>query len=187
MTHSSAAPGDLPRDEAAQSSAVDQVLESLHGWSDFDADALDGQARDGQVLDGQVLDGQVLDGQVLDGHALDGQALDGQAVDGDHAAGDGAPARTLALLRENAQLRHALESRAVIEQAKGALVMRYGLDADRAFAVLRRWSQDRNIKLRTVAEALIAVSRGDRSDGFDPDLVRSLEESLKSRPEDPSP
>lgn len=32
---------------------------------------------------------------------------------------------------------------------------RYDLDADRAFSVLRRYSQDYNVKLREVAELLI--------------------------------
>ena len=91
------------------------------------------------------------------------------------------------LLRmENEQLREALDSRAVIEQAKGALVLRYGIPPDRAFAVLRRWSQDRNIKLRTIAEAIIAVSRGEGTAAFDSDLVRWLRETL-DRAEVPPP
>jgi transcriptional regulator with GAF, ATPase, and Fis domain len=49
------------------------------------------------------------------------------------------------------QLRQALESRAVIEQAKGVLMARHGCDADRAFNLLRRSSQHRNIKLRDIA------------------------------------
>ena len=85
---------------------------------------------------------------------------------------------TEVLRLENEQLREALESRAVIEQAKGALVLRYGIPPERAFAVLRRWSQDRNIKLRTIADALIAVSRGEGTTAFDADLVRWLRETL---------
>lgn len=87
---------------------------------------------------------------------------------------------------ENEQLRVALDSRAVIEQAKGALVLRYGIPPERAFAVLRRWSQDRNIKLRTIADALIAVSRGEGTTAFDADLLGWLQESL-DRAEAPSP
>lgn len=41
------------------------------------------------------------------------------------------------------QLRYALGTRAVIEQAKGALMHAYGLSAD---AALRRYSQDHNVK-----------------------------------------
>jgi hypothetical protein len=79
---------------------------------------------------------------------------------------------------ENEQLREAMDSRAVIEQAKGALVLRFGIPPERAFGVLRRWSQDRNIKLRTIADALIAVSRGEGTAAFDSDLVGWLRETL---------
>lgn len=82
------------------------------------------------------------------------------------------------LRMENEQLREAMDSRAVIEQAKGALVLRFGIPPERAFGVLRRWSQDRNIKLRTIADALIAVSRGEGTADFDSDLVGWLRETL---------
>jgi ANTAR domain len=85
---------------------------------------------------------------------------------------------TEVLRMENEQLREAMDSRAVIEQAKGALVLRFGMPPERAFAVLRRWSQERNIKLRTIAEALIAVSRGEGTAAFDSDLVGWLRETL---------
>ena len=52
------------------------------------------------------------------------------------------------LRRQEGQLRDALSSRAVIDQAKGILMARHGLDADAAFAQLTRISQRRNIKLR---------------------------------------
>ncbi|MBV9292325.1 MAG: GAF and ANTAR domain-containing protein [Frankiales bacterium] len=54
------------------------------------------------------------------------------------------------------QLRTAIVSRAVIEQAKGILMHRDGVDADTAFDVLRQQSQHRNVKLRAVAEQLVA-------------------------------
>lgn len=47
------------------------------------------------------------------------------------------------------------QSRAVIEQAKGALMLRFGLDADEAFALLRGSSQQANVKLRDVAGLLL--------------------------------
>ncbi|WP_162448560.1 GAF and ANTAR domain-containing protein [Phytoactinopolyspora mesophila] len=53
-------------------------------------------------------------------------------------------------------LRQAVETRNVIGQAQGLLMERYGLDARRAFDVLRRYSQDANVKLRDVAEQLVA-------------------------------
>ena len=46
----------------------------------------------------------------------------------------------------------ALDTRKVIGQAQGILMERYNLDEPRAFEVLRRYSQDHNLKLRHVAE-----------------------------------
>lgn len=54
------------------------------------------------------------------------------------------------------ELRTALESRAVIEQAKGMLMAR-GHTADEAFAVLRRISQNRNTKLREIAAVAVEL------------------------------
>ena len=47
------------------------------------------------------------------------------------------------------------ESRAVIEQAKGSLMLAYGLDADQAFAMLNWWSSHRNMKVRELATRLV--------------------------------
>jgi hypothetical protein len=58
------------------------------------------------------------------------------------------------------QFQTALDSRDVIGQAKGILMERRGLPADKAFDVLRRASQDLNLKLRDVA-ATIAERRAD--------------------------
>lgn len=46
-----------------------------------------------------------------------------------------------------------------IEQAKGILMLGYGLDADAAFAMLRWWSRNRNVKVRDIADRLIEVAR----------------------------
>jgi GAF domain-containing protein len=62
-------------------------------------------------------------------------------------------ARTAGELRE-AQLTEALQSRDVIGQAKGILMERRGLGADEAFELLRRTSQNMNMKLREVAATL---------------------------------
>lgn len=51
------------------------------------------------------------------------------------------------------------EARATIEQAKGVLMLGYGLDADAAFAMLKWWSRNRNVKVRDIAERLLAVAR----------------------------
>nr|WP_311771596.1 ANTAR domain-containing protein [Actinophytocola algeriensis] len=59
----------------------------------------------------------------------------------------------LAELRE-AQLRRALDTRDVIGQAKGILMQRRGITADQAFDLLRRTSQDLNVKLAELAHTL---------------------------------
>lgn len=57
------------------------------------------------------------------------------------------------------------EHRATIEQAKGSLMLAYGLDADQAFAMLRWWSRSKNVKVRDLAEHLTQVaSAGELSD-----------------------
>lgn len=56
---------------------------------------------------------------------------------------------------EASQLREALRTRDVIGQAKGILMQRRGISAEEAFDVLRRASQDLNIKLANVASLLV--------------------------------
>src|SRR4051794_33421496 len=74
---------------------------------------------------------------------------------------------------EIAQLQTALDTRIVIEQAKGFLAASADVSADAAFAALRQFSRDRNLKLRQVChglvsrnlldrDALIALARDDR-------------------------
>lgn len=57
---------------------------------------------------------------------------------------------------QESTLREAIEARHRIGQAQGIIMERYGLDADQAFALLRRHSQDTNIKLREVASRIVA-------------------------------
>jgi hypothetical protein len=51
------------------------------------------------------------------------------------------------------------ENRAVIEQVKGTLMMVHRVDADAAFDLLKWRSQEGNIKLRAIAEQLLADFR----------------------------
>jgi transcriptional regulator with GAF, ATPase, and Fis domain len=55
----------------------------------------------------------------------------------------------------NEQLQTALNSRVVIEQAKGKLAERLGLDMDQAFGLLREYARARNLRLSDLAQAVI--------------------------------
>jgi transcriptional regulator with GAF, ATPase, and Fis domain len=76
---------------------------------------------------------------------------------------------TIGLLQERAirraevlaeQLQGALNSRVVIEQAKGALARIHGIDVDEAFQKLRTYARRHNRKLIDVAHAVIADPAG---------------------------
>lgn len=62
----------------------------------------------------------------------------------------------------------AAEHRSAIEQAKGALMLRFGVDADVAFGLLRSHSNQHNIKLATLAERMVAGFTDPTSDPRDP-------------------
>ena len=89
-------------------------------------------------------------------------ALDAEATELGQALADVA---TIGILHERAVRRHevvteqlqvALNSRIVIEQAKGVLAERLRLDIDEAFATLRGYARQRNLKLAEVARAVAA-------------------------------
>ena len=79
----------------------------------------------------------------------------------------------LARLRGQLDLWRAIDSRHLVGQAQGILIERFGLTSEKAFEVLRRYSQQQNMKLRDIAATLIetgalpdAKDRGpSRSDG----------------------
>jgi len=65
----------------------------------------------------------------------------------------------MASTREQTNLWKAIDARQLIGQAQGILMERFAIDADQAFTVLRRYSQDRNVKLSVVAQRLIETRR----------------------------
>lgn len=64
-------------------------------------------------------------------------------------------APTLVFTRREQSLTKAIENRTLIGQAQGILMGRYGIDSDQAFAVLRRHSQDSNIRLHEIAQQIV--------------------------------
>ena len=62
--------------------------------------------------------------------------------------------RSAQLLSE--QLQHALDSRILIEQAKGVVAATSGTSVDDAFATMRSYARSHNLPLRQVAEAIVA-------------------------------
>jgi GAF domain-containing protein len=61
----------------------------------------------------------------------------------------------LGTARKIENLWQAVDARKRIGQAQGILMERFDLTADQAFAVLLRYSQDNNVKLRVVADRLV--------------------------------
>ena len=61
--------------------------------------------------------------------------------------------------RDHDNLWRAIGSRHLIGMAQGILMERFAIDADEAFAVLRRYSQDGNVKLHAVAERVVTSRR----------------------------
>jgi response regulator NasT len=76
-------------------------------------------------------------------------------VDGDAAELQSAIDITLQRFAEYQSLQGAFGRRALIEQAKGILMARHSLDADRAFGMLRDHSQHNGRKLVDVAQAIV--------------------------------
>jgi AmiR/NasT family two-component response regulator len=72
---------------------------------------------------------------------------------------EGLLARVAELERENGQLRKALESRIVIEQAKGVLAERYFLVPDQAFEAMRRAARSNGRRIHEVAREVVASTR----------------------------
>ncbi|MEE3752977.1 ANTAR domain-containing protein [Mycobacterium intracellulare] len=71
--------------------------------------------------------------------------------------------RQQSLALENKQLLRAIETRDVIGQAKGVLMERFNIDAERAFDLLTRLSQETNTRVEPIARKLVQTKRPPRS------------------------
>ncbi len=83
---------------------------------------------------------------------------------------------TSSALVVNAMLATALESRSIIDQAKGVVRLVYGTDDATAFALLKSYSQQTNVKLRTIAETIVE-SLG-RAHALPPAVRRALDDAF---------
>jgi GAF domain-containing protein len=138
---------------------VNQDLTIVNGrWPNFASVALDAGFRSVHALPLR-LRGQVIGAVNLfrtDEGAMDAiDVLAGQAL---------ADMATIAILQHraavesqvlNEQLNFALNSRVLIEQAKGVLTERAGLDMEQAFAQLRNHARNHNLRLVDVAQQVI--------------------------------
>jgi GAF domain-containing protein len=65
----------------------------------------------------------------------------------------------VATARHEVSMAQAVDARKLVGLAMGILMERFDIDGDQAFAVLRRYSQDTNTKLRDVAQQLIQTRK----------------------------
>lgn len=77
----------------------------------------------------------------------------------DHSAGDRTGSGSVSIEQADLiDLRRKLATLPTIEQAKGMLMGLLGCDPDTAYAVLRRWSQHHNVKLRVLCADLVGAA-----------------------------
>lgn len=91
-------------------------------------------------------------------YSLKPDAFDADDIDNGHALAAHVSV-ALAASQNVEHLEMAILNRTVIGRAEGILMERFGMPPDRAFAVLRRVSQHRNVKLNQVAADLVRTGR----------------------------
>jgi AmiR/NasT family two-component response regulator len=80
----------------------------------------------------------------------------------------------VALAEANEQLQRALDSRVVVEQAKGILAERFGLEMPDAFELLRRSARNNRMRLHDLAALVVESEQTPPEIGaLRPTLVRS--------------
>jgi hypothetical protein len=109
------------------------------------------------------------------------ETRDPSSTDGHRLAGNPAERAELLQLREvtgrlqseNQDLRTALDSRVVIEQAKGVLGERLKLNVEEAFALLRQAARSNRIELRELAAVVVS------SPTMPPELARTIDHAVE--------
>ena len=101
-----------------------------------------------------------------------------RAPDGDGPLGSAqVPQQVAPPLTEVASL---TDAAALIEQAAGVLIFRFGVDAATAKALMQLWAAEAGAQGDAVAHALVHdICQGDRSGPTDPHLVRWIEDRLR--------
>lgn len=139
----------------ASAVSVPDIESVVHRWPEF------GRAALRQGLRSALVTPMKVGGRVIGTMSLFGTSP-GEVSDRDAAVAQAlADVATIGILQERIvreghlveeQLRHALDSRVLIEQAKGAIANELAIGMDGAFAVLRTYARDRNLSIRRVAE-----------------------------------
>lgn len=86
------------------------------------------------------------------------------------------------------ELRSIDAHRPVVEHAKGALMLRYGIDSYQAFAVLVRWARVTHTPVHTIADTLVhGICEGNPRAGLrQQPLMRWMESRLRDNDLDPA-
>lgn len=108
----------------------------------------------------RCFDGMTMDevGPPLD-RSADNISGSSRRTDADSEPDGPDPSRRVAVLEAEIRgLKERQITQGTIEQAKGMLMAYYGVGADTAFALLTRWSQQSNTKLRDVAAGFVAAA-----------------------------
>ena len=149
---------------ASGRAVVNDDLEANTRWPSFAAEALAVGFRSVQALPLRLRDHTIgalnifVDDRII---LTETDLLIAQAM---------ADAATIAILQDQAaresqavtsHLQAALDSRIAIEQAKGVLAERAGLDMDEAFARLRRFARSHHRRLSTLSSQLVAGALAD--------------------------
>ena len=72
----------------------------------------------------------------------------------------------------NRQAQQVVASRSIIDQAKGVLILRFRVDAEAAFKILRSWAADTNSTPQLVAQTLVhGVCLQDTTRQWDPAVL----------------